>query len=404
MAEEVDRSAEKLLEELERNQKGEALARLVYTLAASAFDEGRASLEEGLADAAARLGVDEVSAETSFGNVLRALKKGPQASAPERALVGALLARGVALARMGSPEAKMPDADRRIAECVLFAASSTVADALPVLDILARAPDTGASLGGVFAALGDLIVKHDEGAGSTLSRGSAIVGALALGEATSAPASDARDRLVTTLRDPRLKALLSKRSDAAPSRPIVLVGEVVSKPVHPVVLIALTVTLLLPFVAIAKVIGRYALRLQRPAELRITETGVTVTSRTELLGKTLREGDLHIPRGALSRASRIVRYPRLASYVGIAALLVGSYIGFRIAFDGLKAASPEFLGIGVGVLCLSLAVDYVLARLPTRRKGQCELFLEARTGSSVAMRVGDQALADSALLRLRDAV
>jgi len=50
-----------------------------------------------------------------------------------------------------------------------------------------------------------------------------------------------------------------------------------------------------------------------------------VQTRFELLGKTLRESELHIPRAALARAAREVRYPRLATYVGIATLLLGSY-------------------------------------------------------------------------------
>lgn len=405
MAEEIDRSAEKLLEELERNPRGEALAKLVHTLAVSAFDESRTSLDEGLADAASRLGIDEASAETSFGNVLRALKKGPQASAPERMLLGALLARGVLVSRAASADARSLDADRRAAECLLFAASSTVADALSTLDMLARrATDAeGPALGAIETAIGDLVARHDEGVGSTISRPSAIVGTLALREALALPGLLARERLAPTLRDPRLKALLATPTGATPSAPIVLSGEVVNMPLPPILVLVLTLTLLLPFVALGKLVIRYALKLQRPAELRVTETGVTVTSRTELLGKTVREGELHIPRAALARANRVVKYPRLASYVGIGMLLVGSYVGLRIALDGLKATSPEFIGIGVAILCFSLAGDYLLARLPNRRKGRCELYLEERSGASMALSVGDQALADTALLRLRDA-
>ncbi len=391
MAQEGDRSPENLLDELGRHAHADALARLVHALAFSAFDEQRTSLDEGVSDAASRLGVDEVASETSYGNALRAIKKGGQASGPERVLLGTLLARGVVLALPDGPQA-----EEKVAEGLLFCASVTVVDALTPLDAA-----LGEKAAGLWRAIARLVAKHDEGTGSTISRAAAIVGASALAQSSSTAASDERARLSPTLRDGLLKTLLAPRSEPTAFLPVVLSGEVVSPPRSPFVVAALTFTLVLPIVAFANLIGRYALKLRRPAEVRIFEGGVSVTSRTQLLGKTLREHEMHIPRGALSRAAREIRYPRLASYVGIAALLVGSYIGLRLVLDGFKSASPEFLGIGVAILVLSLAVDYVLARLPTRLQNRCELVFEPRRGRIVALGEVDPALADAALLRLR---
>ncbi len=393
MAQEGERSPENLLDELTRHPHADALARLVHTLAFSAFDEQRSALDEGVADAAQRLAVDEVSAETSHGNVLRALKKGAQASGPERILLGTLLARGVGLAL---PEG--PEAEEKVAEALLFSAATTVADGLTPLEAT-----LGDRSSGLLRAMGRLLEKHDGGSGSTLSRASAIVGAAALGLGRSATAVEERARLAPILRDVLLKALLSPRGEPIATLPVVLSGEVVAPPRSPVSLALLTVTFVLPVVAVARLVGRYALQLRRPAEVRVTDGGVTVTSRTELLGRTMRQRELHIPSAALSRAAREVRYPRLATYAGVVALLAGSYVGLRLVLDGFKAASPEFLGLGVGILVGSLVVDYLLSRLPSRARSRCELVFEPRRGRAVALAEVDPSLADAALGRLRAA-
>jgi hypothetical protein len=393
MAQEGERSPENLLDELDKHAHAGALASLVHTLAFSAFDEQRTSIDEGVADAAQRLGVDEVSAETSYGNVLRALKKGNQAAGPERTLLGTLLARGV-----GASLPQGVEAEERVAEALLYVASVTVADALTPLEAA-----LGDRAAGLLTAIGRLVERHDAGTGSTVSRASAVVGAATLGRSRTPAGIEERKRLTTVLRDELLKGLLAPRGEATATLPVVLAGEMVAPPRSPWAVAALTLTLLLPLVATARLVARYALGLRRPAEVRVTDAGLTVTTRTELLGKTLRARELVIPRASLSRAAREVRYPRLATYVGVAALLVGSYVGLRLVLDGFKAASPELLGLGLGVLVVSLAVDYLLSRWPSRARSRCELVFEPRRGRVVALAEVDPAQADAALLRLRAA-
>ena len=379
--------APRLVEELASHPHGDALAKLVHALAFSAFDERRTELDQGLADAADRLGVDEVAAETSHGNVLRALKKGQSATAPERALLGALLARGVAL----SPPAD-EKACERVALGLAHVAAHTAADGLASLDAA-----LGAKASDVWKEAAQLIERHQASPSALLPRPSEIVLAAALGASLDPSAKDARASLHGALRDPLLLTLLERAEERSAAEPLVLSAEVVRRPRSPLVLLLLTVTLILPAVALLSLLGRYAFHMRRPAELRISGDGVTVDSRMQLFGKTLRETKLFIPRAGLARIAREVRYPRLATYAGIATLLVGSYVGVRLVIDGARAGAPEFLGIGVAVLVVALAVDYGLARIPGGSKGHCQLLFQARKGHAISLAVTDPALADRAL-------
>ena len=384
--------AEKLVEELKANEKGDALAKLVHALALSAFDERRTELEQGLADAAERLGLDEASSETSHGNVLRALKKGALVTLPERTLLGVLLAKGVALA----PPEDGKSADRALL-ALAWAAANTPADALAVLDAVMG---DGARV--LWGAAGRLLAREAETPSSLVARSQAIVIAVALGGSTSEAAREARTSLAKTLRDPLLSGLIGRGGAGASGvadggEPVSLKAEVVHPPRSFPVLFVLTATLLLPLFALAKLVARYAFQLKRPAELRVSDDGVRVQSRYELLGKTLRESELFIPTGGLARAARDVRYPRLATYVGIATLLLGSYVGLRLVIDGARAGAPEFLGIGLCVLLVALVVDYGLSRVGASSKGKCQLHFQSKSGAAISLAVPDRVVADRAL-------
>ena len=121
----------------------------------------------------------------------------------------------------------------------------------------------------------------------------------------------------------------------------VVTGELVAPPRGPVALVLLGVTGLLAAAHLVRLLGRVALRYRRPAELTATAKGVTVKSRTELLGRTLRQREVVIPVERLLRATREVRYPRLGLYAGLFALAVGSYFGVSLLIDGVRTARPS---------------------------------------------------------------
>ncbi|MEJ7728345.1 MAG: hypothetical protein WKG00_03940 [Polyangiaceae bacterium] len=128
---------------------------------------------------------------------------------------------------------------------------------------------------------------------------------------------------------------------------------------------------------------------------------MTLISRTELLGRTLREREQHVPVGSLVRAAREVRYPSLPIYAGLAALALGSYFGLRLFTEGVLAGAPEFLAMGAAAILLGVAADFVLESAVAGARGRCRVILVPQRGPTIAVGELDRAAADAALERLR---
>jgi hypothetical protein len=151
----------------------------------------------------------------------------------------------------------------------------------------------------------------------------------------------------------------------------------------------------------ARLFGRLAFAYRRPAEVSISEDGgVRVRWRTELLGRTMGDGDVIVPRVSLARATREVRYPRAVLYAGLLALSVGSYLGVAAFVDGVRAASPSLLATGLAVVALGLAVDFALSSIAPSRRGKCRLLFVSRDGRTLCVGDVETALADALLARL----
>ena len=395
----ADRSPHAVLEEIASRPRGDDLARLVHTVAFAAADERRARIEDGLAELVERAHLKTEDAETSYGNALRALERGGAESAGSatRALLAGLLARGVAL----SPPAGT-EAEARVAESLVWLATHTSIDALTALDAA-----LGDKAAGLWIAVGTLIRRVDSGTAPLVGRAGAIIAASALRESESSAAGAESAGLAEDARDPIVRALLAKTAAApaeaaGPDAPAtVVLGEVVPAPRGPVALIVLGFTGILAIMHLARLLGQVALRYRRPAELRISPKGLVIHTKTEILGRTVKERDVHIPIEALLRATREIRYPRLALYVGLGALALGSYLGISIFVDGARAGSPELLGIGLLLVVVGIALDYVLSNIIPSGKRHCRVVFEPRKGPSIALGKIDPMRADEALNRLR---
>jgi hypothetical protein len=118
-----------------------------------------------------------------------------------------------------------------------------------------------------------------------------------------------------------------------------------------------------------------------------------------MLGRTLREKEHVIVRAGLVRVVREVRYPRLAFYAGLLALAFGSYIGVRAFVDGVRSASPSLLLIGLVIVLIGIAADFVLGTLVPGSRGKVRLAFVPRSGPTVCVGNVDAKRADDAITR-----
>jgi hypothetical protein len=119
-----------------------------------------------------------------------------------------------------------------------------------------------------------------------------------------------------------------------------------------------------------------------------------------MLGRTLGDRKLLVPRVSLVRAVREVRYPQLASYAGLLALAVGSYVGISALADGVRSASPSLVVSGIVIVALGLAFDFALSVLLPGARGRCRIVLLSRDGRRLCVGNVDVDRADALLSRL----
>lgn len=333
----------------------------------------------------AKLGRED--AETRFGNVLEVLSVGASGES-ERALAAALWAHAVA----ESPRARAEDEDR-LAGDVLWLATHTAFDATPLLD---RA--LGEDAADLWTAIADRVRRIERGKGGALGRGEAVVACAAL----AASGSDRAKALCATLsrdvKDPVLLRVLATGEHATPEE-VRVEGELLPPPRGPVATTLLALTGILFVLHAARLVARLALAYRRPAEVSLSETGVRVKARTELLGRTLREREHVIVRAGLVRIVREVRFPGAAFYAGLLALAVGSYVGVRAFADGVRAASPSLLLVGLSIVALGIALDFVLGTLLPGSRGRCRIAFVPRKGAALCVGDVDARRADDALAR-----
>src|SRR5690606_31696418 len=129
-----------------------------------------------------------------------------------------------------------------------------------------------------------------------------------------------------------------------------LEGELGPPPRRPWKTAVLALTLWLFLSHLVRLLGRAALGFRKPARLRIGAQGLAVESRTQLLGRTLRESRVFVPFDQLSSIEREVRFARAGLYAGLAALALGTYVGAGFLVDGLRAPQGSWALVGWGLL------------------------------------------------------
>jgi len=224
------------------------------------------------------------------------------------------------------------------------------------------------------------------------------VGAAALAASTSPAADKARATLSGKMNDAALQRVLGAPVTVVANE-MHFEGQMVNAPRGPVATTFLAMTGILFVVHAAGLVARFARAYKRPAEITISSAGVRVKTRTEMLGRVLRDREHVIPKSGLARATREVRYPRVAFYTGLLALAVGSWVGVRAFVDGVRAASPSLLVVGLLIIATGIAADFVLGSLLPGARGRCRIIFVPRNGKPIAVGGVDAKRADEALTR-----
>ena len=219
------------------------------------------------------------------------------------------------------------------------------------------------------------------------------------------PGSSTNDRartlcadLAKDLKDPVLVRVLPAAQTAVLGE-VRLEGELLPAPRGVFATTVLACTGLLFVIHAVRFVGRVALAYKKPAEVSLTDAGVRVKSRTEVLGRVLREREQVIVRAGLVRVVREVRFPRVAFYAGLLALAVGSWVGVRAFVDGVRAASPSLLLVGLVIVALGIAADFVLGSVVPGARGKVRVLFVPKTGATLCVGNVDARRADDALAR-----
>lgn len=414
-----------------------ALAALLRTLSFAAADERRMRLADGLEELLQEHGLDDAAAHAGDVDVVALLRRceseRPTFTAPERAALRRLLAHGVADGVRDEAIAGDMAALDELAQRLGWLAANTALDVLPELDGVLGAADVDPLWQALFRRVGTLDAQ-----GTADARAEALLILTALGTSPSPKAEAAVRVLAAELVDPVLRKLADRlASDAevpAPEPPASVesedgegaadgdVGDLEAprprRSLHArrvqisgqrgprpfgefgVVLGALSGFLALRFVA--RVVATWLLRCERPVDLRVDGTGITLNSRVSLFGRLIREGEVAIPFANLASATREIEYPRMGLYAGLVALALGTFLGVSLVSDGVWSRSPSLVALGAGVFGVGLALDLLLSGLGVGRGGAYSLVFVPRRGAPFCVAVDDVHAADEVLRAIAD--
>lgn len=168
-----------------------------------------------------------------------------------------------------------------------------------------------------------------------------------------------------------------------------LLGDLGPPPRHPAVVAFLALTGILFVIRGLRALGRLLLLRRTPTRVSLSERGLELFSRNEMLGRVLSERRLIVPLDDIRSVEREVRFPRLSLYVGLLALALGSLIGTQLFIDGLRVSGLSFPMIGLGLVSIALGIvlDLFLTGAGDSLRGRCRLVVTTYRGKGWA--VGD---------------
>jgi hypothetical protein len=246
------------------------------------------------------------------------------------------------------------------------------------------------------------VARDPEAVAAEFGRAEALIAAAAIAASKSEIAHRARLHLSQAATDTGVRALSAGAVTANADR---LDGEMSTPPFGPVVTTLLTVTLVLFVLQVGKALLRWVLAFKRPASISIGPNGLELSQRTELLGKVLRERSIVVPLGSLVRVTRETRYARLGMYVGLMALVLGSYLGMGLFVDAIRVpgGSASLFGLAVLMMVLGLMIDFAFSNAADTVRGKCRMLVVPQRGRAFCLGSLDPARADAMLATIAEA-
>jgi hypothetical protein len=315
-------------------------------------------------DATPLTSLTPTEADTPYGNLLSILDRGAQTPL-EWSVLGAALA--LAVARQWphlGPEAEPTAEDRERLSQLAWLAANTGCNAWTFLSL-----DETVGEGALWPHLDGCV--DDFGVAEQLAL------AVGLMDAGAEKALGLKASWLDRTGNPSLVALL-ETSSMSPW----LAGQVRPSPRSGGVWVLQALSGYLFVKTLWRLIERYVLWSRLEAKVRVSPRGLEFLSRRHLLGRPFKERRHLIPLSELREVRRETRFRGVALYVGLAALLVGSFLGMGLLLDGLRVpgTSPSLITVGLGLLALGIGADFCLSRWSTVVQGRGELLVQRRRG------------------------
>lgn len=303
-------------------------------------------------------------AETPFGNLLGVLDRGAQTPL-EWSVLGAALALSVArqwptLRNDDGPS----ESERELLSNVAWLAANTGCNSWTFLSL-----DATASEGPLW--------HHVEQCVDGFGVAEQLALAVGLMEGGSDAALQLKANWLERTGNPSLVSLLETSTTSE-----WLTGRVQRGPRAGWVWVLQAVSGYLVVKGVARLFARYVLWSRKEARVRVSPRGLEVISREHLLGRPFKDRRELIPLSELRAISRETRYRGVLLYVGLACLLVGSFLGTGLLLDGLRVpgTSPSLLTVGIGLLAVGVGLDFWLSRWATVVQGRGALRVQRQRG------------------------
>jgi hypothetical protein len=368
-----------------------ALSAFAYAVLASQAAQRVASVGTGELEAAAKEhGIDRMIADTSLGNVVAILERGPR-DAQENALIGGFAATGFSEVCLAAGSGERRAAARALIEHLDWIELATPYRITPLLGLVLPGEIRGIVEDVLLeSVLANDAATEDPNAPDSSERAQNIARVTRLARVQHDAALAALVRIAELAKDPATRAvsraMLGETAKvgveaAAPLR----VHGLASAPARRAPFAILRwVTGIALLSALYRALC-FVIALRREAEIELDGGILRVRGRTTFLGRTVRSHEACYTVDRISGAFRRARFALLGSAVGVISLSCGILLGGHLLFDGSRGGAPILLIAGAVAVLIGAALDLALEILIPARAGQVEVQVDVLGARSVRL-------------------